>query len=116
MKNIIKLFVFMQFFISCSPIYEQEVISSEIITTNVTIESIHVLKYSKVYSTFIYNEFIYHTNNGHSGYYYKKFNLKSGQVLPSINVVLKKIKYYNSDTSFIEIKPGIIEFKNYIIN
>lgn len=62
------------------------------ITTNYTITRVSIGKYTKVIGYINNGGFKYTVTNGNTGYYYKKYSLKEGDII-KINIDLYQYRY-----------------------
>ena len=76
------LIVIILFLYSCNN-KQEKYFKSETITTDFYITDVNVYKYSKVKGYIIYNNIKVPIDNGNTGYYYKKYNRKPGDILKS---------------------------------
>lgn len=60
---------------------KQEAYKTLVHPAKIKIDQINEAKYTMVYASFVYNDIVYKITNGNTGYYYKKYSLKPGDVI-----------------------------------
>lgn len=95
MKNIIYIFLITFLLQSCCG-NDNDYTKIETITTDVYISSVDTYKYSKVVGYLYYKGIRLDVDNGNSGYYYKEYNLRPGDVIKA-NVSIYQHNYRGSD-------------------
>jgi len=118
MKKVNTFFIIILLFIAygCSSNHsEYEIVEN--INTNCYITKVSTFKYSKVQGYIYYKGIKLEINNGNSGYYYKKYNLKSGDVIIT-NITIYKRLYYAMDPykNDLILSTSDIDVTNYEIN
>lgn len=79
MKKILLCLILAITFFSCNN--SNTLIDTKYVTTDFYITHVATNKYSKVQGYIIYNGIKLQCDNGNTGYYYKKYNLKPGDII-----------------------------------
>ena len=96
------------FLVSCAP--SRDTYSKcEVVTLKVHITNTYLAKYSKVFGYCIYNNIVLNVSNDISGYYYKKYSLKSGDEIEA-NVTV--YHFQQTDGTFLRTS---VDFSKYEI-
>jgi hypothetical protein len=118
MQNTILLFMGL-LFNSCNSHYDYllnekiTLIKKETISIDFHIKYINTMKYSKVRGYVFYKGFKIYINNGNSGYYYKKYNLKENDIIKvNLNIYYYDHSYSNGYETFF----GDVDLSKYEIS
>jgi hypothetical protein len=95
---------------SCAPRNMDEV-QNETVYTNIHITSVEQYKYSRIEGYIFYNGIKLPILNGSTGYYYKKYIIKPGDIVKK-NVTVYIEYEYNRTI----ITTGEVDFSEFIIN
>jgi hypothetical protein len=88
----------------------------ETVNTSVYITNVFTAKYSKVQGYIYYRNFKLDIDNGNTGYYYKKYNLTSGDIING-NVTIYQQSYYSNNPykNDLILSTSEVDFSKYEI-
>jgi hypothetical protein len=102
MKKLILFFTIVLILSGCAG-YQENIVYTDTIITDVRITEVHYAKYSKIQGYIMYKGMMLYIDNGHGGYYYNRYRINPGDNIS--RTVTVTCHYENSSNPY---KPNLI--------